>query len=154
MYLLCLTTTQNRSCLPWLLWCQIEQKLKDSFTQETPFICFPFFLWQLKSHNNVGSLYNDRLYKDLYLIISFFALSFVLNFSKPENQNLPRFRYWCDFVLLSELGNCVKVEVCVLGSLSLVVLMVSVDVKQHWTWIYYLGVSYVLVYLRFINHVQ
>ena len=30
--------------------------------------------------------------------------------------------------------SCVKVEVAVLGSLSLIVLMVSVDVKQHWTW--------------------
>ena len=33
-----------------------------------------------------------------------------------------------------ELGSCVKVEVVVLGSPSLTVLMVSVDVKQHWTW--------------------
>ena len=31
----------------------------------------------------------------------------------------------------SELRSCVKVEVAVLGSPSLVVLMVSVDVKQH-----------------------
>ena len=30
--------------------------------------------------------------------------------------------------------NCVKVEVAVLGSPSLIVLMVFVDVKQHWTW--------------------
>ena len=32
---------------------------------------------------------------------------------------------------LSELGSCVKVEVDVLGSPSLIVLIVSVDVKQH-----------------------
>ena len=31
----------------------------------------------------------------------------------------------------TELRNCVKVEVAVLGSLSLIVLMVSVDVKLH-----------------------
>ena len=31
----------------------------------------------------------------------------------------------------SELRSCVKVEVIVLGSPSLIVLMVSVDVKQH-----------------------
>ena len=31
----------------------------------------------------------------------------------------------------SELRNCVKVEVAVLGPPSLIVLMVSVDVKQH-----------------------
>ena len=31
----------------------------------------------------------------------------------------------------SELRSCVKVEVAVLGSPSLMVLMVSVDVKQH-----------------------
>ena len=32
---------------------------------------------------------------------------------------------------LSEVRSCVKVEVAVLGSPSLIVLMVSVDVKQH-----------------------
>ena len=32
---------------------------------------------------------------------------------------------------LSELRNCVKVEVVVLGSPSLTSLMVSVDIKQH-----------------------
>ena len=32
-----------------------------------------------------------------------------------------------------ELRSCVKVEVAILGSLSLTVLMVSVDIKQHWT---------------------
>ena len=31
----------------------------------------------------------------------------------------------------SELRSCVKVEVAYLGSPSLIVLMVSVDVKQH-----------------------
>jgi len=31
----------------------------------------------------------------------------------------------------SELRKCVKIEVVVLGSLSLIVCMVSVDVKQH-----------------------
>ena len=31
----------------------------------------------------------------------------------------------------SEVRNCVKVEVVVLGSPSLIVLMVSVDVMQH-----------------------
>ena len=31
----------------------------------------------------------------------------------------------------TELSSCVKVEVAVLGSLSLIVLMVSVDVKLH-----------------------
>ena len=34
----------------------------------------------------------------------------------------------------SELKCCVKVEVVVLGSPSLIVLTVSVDVKQHWYW--------------------
>ena len=36
--------------------------------------------------------------------------------------------------LCSELRSCVKVEVAVLGSLSLIVLTVSVDGKQQWTW--------------------
>ena len=34
----------------------------------------------------------------------------------------------------TELRSCAKVEVAVLGSLSLPVLMVSVDGKKHWTW--------------------
>ena len=33
--------------------------------------------------------------------------------------------------LASEFRNCVKVEVAALGSPSLIVLIVSVDVKQH-----------------------
>ena len=35
------------------------------------------------------------------------------------------------FLCFSELRSCVKVEVAVLGSPSLIVLMVSVDVKQY-----------------------
>ena len=34
--------------------------------------------------------------------------------------------------ITTELRSCVKVEVAVLGSLSLISLMVSVDIKQHW----------------------
>ena len=34
----------------------------------------------------------------------------------------------------TKVRSCVKVEVAVLGSLSLMVLRVSVDVKQLWTW--------------------
>ena len=34
-------------------------------------------------------------------------------------------------VIISELRSCVKVEVTVFGSPSLIVLMVSVDVRQH-----------------------
>ena len=33
-----------------------------------------------------------------------------------------------------ELRSCVKVKVAVLGSLPLIVFVVSVDIKQHWTW--------------------
>ena len=36
--------------------------------------------------------------------------------------------------LLSVLRSCVKVEMAVLGSASLIRVMVFVDVKQHWTW--------------------
>ena len=36
-------------------------------------------------------------------------------------------------VLMSEPRSCVKVEVAVLGSPSLIILTVSVDVKRHWT---------------------
>ena len=32
-----------------------------------------------------------------------------------------------------ELRNCARVEVATLGSLSITVLMVFVDIKQHWT---------------------
>ena len=34
-------------------------------------------------------------------------------------------------VSLSELRSCMKVEVVILGSPSIIVLMVSVDIKQH-----------------------
>ena len=34
---------------------------------------------------------------------------------------------------MTELRSCVKVKVAIMGSLSLISLMVSVDVKQHWT---------------------
>ena len=37
----------------------------------------------------------------------------------------------CQNKIISELGSCVKVGVAILGSQSLTVLMVSVDVKQH-----------------------
>ena len=36
-----------------------------------------------------------------------------------------------DVLSLSELRSCVKIEVAVLGSASLIVLVVSVDEKQH-----------------------
>ena len=38
-------------------------------------------------------------------------------------------------ILTTELRSCVAVELAVLGSPSLIVLMVSVDVKQHGTWL-------------------
>ena len=44
---------------------------------------------------------------------------------------LPGVTNICLSILFSELRSCVKVEVAVLGSLSLIVLMISVDVKQH-----------------------
>ena len=34
----------------------------------------------------------------------------------------------------SELRSCAKVEVAILGSPFLIILMVSVDLKQYWTW--------------------
>ena len=37
----------------------------------------------------------------------------------------------CVFLLNSELRSCVKVQVAVLGSLSLIVRTVSVNIKQH-----------------------
>ena len=37
-------------------------------------------------------------------------------------------------VIVAELSSCVKVDVAILGSQSLISLTVSVDVKQHWTW--------------------
>ena len=37
-------------------------------------------------------------------------------------------------LVASELRSCVKVEVDIVGSLYLIVLMVSVDIKQLWTW--------------------
>ena len=43
--------------------------------------------------------------------------------------------------LQSELSSCVKVEVAVLGSQSLIVLMASVNAKQYWTWTLVAGQS-------------
>ena len=39
--------------------------------------------------------------------------------------------FFSSVVVNSELRSCVKVEVAVLGSPSIIVLMVSVGVKQH-----------------------
>ena len=50
------------------------------------------------------------------------------NFGKREYLNYKVFKS----LRFTELRNCVKVEVAGLGSLALTVLMVSVDVKQHW----------------------
>ena len=47
------------------------------------------------------------------------------------SQDLPLF---LESGCCAEFRSCVKVEVAVLGSPSLIILMVSVDVKQHWTW--------------------
>ena len=41
-------------------------------------------------------------------------------------------QHWTELQSL-ELRSCVKVEVVVLGSPSIIVLVVSVDEKQHWT---------------------
>ena len=41
-----------------------------------------------------------------------------------------------------QLRSCVKVEVVVLGSSSLIVIMVSVDVKQHWSELLVQGPAY------------
>ena len=46
-------------------------------------------------------------------------------------QARPSFVKGLDTRRRAELRSCVKVEVDVLGSPSLIVLMVSVDVKQH-----------------------
>ena len=54
----------------------------------------------------------------------------------PASQS-DHFNY-LNLYMLSELRRCVKVEVAVLGSTSLTVLMVSVDVKQHLTWNIYI----------------
>ena len=45
----CYVIPPLKTKVAYLNWCQIEQKLKDSFTRETPFICFPFFMTAEKS---------------------------------------------------------------------------------------------------------
>ena len=52
------------------------------------------------------------------------------------NQQINQWIYYMkplNLLTTPELRRCVKVEVAVLGSLSLTVLKVPVDVKQHWT---------------------
>ena len=54
--------------------------------------------------------------------------------SQPQARDVAYWRQRRFSWALSELRSCVKVEVAVLGFPSLISLMVSVDVKQHWPW--------------------
>ena len=58
------------------------------------------------------------------------AISFTLRYSTARHRYRARSTLYAELPF-PELRSCVKVEVAVLGSPSLVVLMVSVDVKQH-----------------------
>ena len=51
--------------------------------------------------------------------------------------------------ILSDLRICVKVKVAILGFLSLIVPMVSMDVKQQWKaeFVYYILLHYVYIYI-------
>ena len=59
------------------------------------------------------------------------GLGFRVTFTQRLGHNATDTYRQEDRLITSELRNCVKVEVNVLGPSSLLVLMVSVDVKQH-----------------------
>ena len=59
------------------------------------------------------------------------GLGFKVTFTQRLGHNATGTYRQEDRLITSELRRCVKVEVAVLGSPSLIVLMVSVDVKQH-----------------------
>ena len=54
-----------------------------------------------------------------------------MDFNVPSVKNKRRTIISLIFYVTSQVRSCVKVEVVVLGSPSLMVLMVTVDVKQH-----------------------
>ena len=90
-----------------------------------------FFSPQFSPLTNVLAVQQVRL--SLFLLILFFSSCEAMLLS----PSLAILRV-CSSLLLfyffaSELRSCGKVEVAVLGSPSLIVLVVSVDVKQHWT---------------------
>ena len=76
---------------------------------------------------------------------SFFMNFFLLSKERRPGQDVQRWfgyefiRWLSAYTYIkkgrgrTELRSCVKVEVSVLGSPSLIVLMTSVDVRQHWT---------------------
>ena len=59
------------------------------------------------------------------------GLGFKVTFTQRLGHNATGTYRQEDRLITSEFRSCVKVEVNVLGSSSLLVLMVSVDVKQH-----------------------
>ena len=59
------------------------------------------------------------------------GLGFRVTFTQRLGHNATGTYRQEDRLINSELRSCVKVEVNVLGSSSLLVLMVSIDVKQH-----------------------
>ena len=79
----------------------------------------------------------------IYIYISLLAITCLQWFTLLKSQGYKRFSlqslvFSVDVKkprtsLETELRSCVKVEVDVLGSSSLIILMVSADVKQHWT---------------------
>ena len=80
------------------------------------------------------SLQNGSLYKDLYLILSFFTQLLVLYISESEDQNVLQCKVYIALTghdLFTELRTCVKDEVDILGSMSFIVCTDSMDMKQQ-----------------------
>ena len=77
-------------------------------------------------------------HRDVYGLVGMGAQDDYLDFHIAPELSTPAFAQslFKSFCLsnFAKLRSCVKVQVAVLGSPSLIVLRASVDVKQHWNW--------------------
>ena len=112
----------------------------------------PFFIWSDVTWSDLSPVTHQSLYccfLDSWLLYWFRGWQLIIGFrcfARSYFSYIPveasfltvscrhEFYRYRACTSLSELRSCVNVEVAVLGSPSLIVLMVSVDVKKHWTW--------------------
>lgn len=62
--------------------------------------------------------------------------------SQQKTQSHQMFSSDFSYKTGSRVRSCVKIELAILGSLPLTVLMISIDVKQQWTWVFKVKVLY------------
>ena len=84
------------------------------------------------AHLNAGVILVVTLCSDRYLI-SLFPYLHTPFPNKPSVSVDVKHHVYFTYLSTLKLRSCVKIEVAVLGSPSLISLVVSVDVKQHWS---------------------